>query len=87
MSFNIEAKGDYVFAVPTEAGADEKFAKVDNQQKQQYLKVIAVGEDVDRCKVGDSILPYGQQFQAIVFEGQQILVLRNDEVMAEFLDV
>lgn len=84
MSFKIEAKGDYVFAEPSDTGADSMFAKVDNQQKQQYLKVVAVGEDVTRCKVGDNILPYGQQFQAFAFEGKQIIVLQNDQVMGKF---
>lgn len=87
MGFNIEALGNYIFAKPTEQGADTRFAKVDSQKKQQYLEVLSVGPDVDRCKVGDSVLPYGQEFQAFAFEGEQILVLRNDEVMGRFPNV
>lgn len=82
--FKIEAKGDYVFAFPSEQAADSKFARVESQPKQQYLQVVSVGSEVDRCKVGDSILPYGQEFQSFQFEGKTVIVLRNDQVMGRF---
>jgi co-chaperonin GroES (HSP10) len=83
MAFQIEAKGQFVIAVPS-ATTDEKFAKVESAPKQQYLEVIAVGDEVDRCKPGDKILPYGSEFQAFPFEGKQYIVLTNEQVLGVF---
>lgn len=80
MAFKIEAKGEYIICVPGNV-ADEKFAKVESNPKQQYLEVVAVGEEVTACKAGDQIIPYGAEFQAFHFDGKQYVVLQNHQVL------
>jgi co-chaperonin GroES (HSP10) len=82
--FSIVAKNDYIIAETLLEGSDKPFETVDNSQKNQYLQVVGVGKAVDSCKVGDKILPYGQEFQAFAFKGKQYIVLTSSQVIGVF---
>jgi co-chaperonin GroES (HSP10) len=79
--FNIEAKNDFIITQAIEEGADQPFDVVDTNKKQQYLEVIAVGEQVESCKVGDKVIPYGAEFQAFTYRDKQYVVLTDQQVL------
>ena len=79
--FKIEAKNDFILTQKGEESSDKPFDVVDNQNQNRYLEVVAVGDQVESCKVGDRIIPVGDQFQAFDFVGQQYVVVRDDQVM------
>lgn len=84
--FKIKAKNDYVITTAIVEGGDKPFEVVDNSKKHQYLEVVSIGEEVDVCKVGDKVIPYGSEFQAFTFEDTQYVVLTASQVLG-VLDV
>lgn len=81
MPLKIEAKGNYIICEPRKADSDKPFVVEDSQKQPDNLIVLAVGEEVTSCKPGDKILPYGREFQAFTFDGQQYIVLENHQVI------
>lgn len=81
---NITAKNDFVITQAVVEGGDKPFDVVDSGKKHQFLQVIAVGEQVESCKVGDKVLPYGNEFQAFTFQDQQYIVLTDNQVLGVF---
>lgn len=78
------AKGDYVIAQPSDQKSNSGLEVVDNSQEQKYLEVVFTGDEVTRCKPGDKVLPYGQQFQAFKWDGKTYLVLKDEEIIGVF---
>lgn len=79
--FNIEAKNDFVITQTIVEGGDKPFEVVESNQKQQYLEVVAVGDQVESCKVGDKVIPYGNEFQAFTYQNNQYVVLTDSQVL------
>lgn len=79
--FIIEAKNDFIITKAVVEGEDKPFDVVDSSKKHQYLEVQAVGEAVESCKVGDKVLPYGNEFQAFTFQDVQYVVLTDSQVL------
>lgn len=78
---NLQAKNDYVITQAVVEGTDKPFDVVDNTKKHQYLEVVSVGEAVESCKVGDRVIPYGNEFQAFTFNDKQYVVLTDSQVL------
>lgn len=86
--FPIQAKNNYIIGLPSEQATDGKpYTVVETQNKQQYIEVLSVGEDVKSCKAGDRILPIGQQFQAFQHDGKQHLIIEDHQVFGVWADV
>lgn len=78
---NITAKNDFIITKAVVEGGDKPFEVVDNTKKHQYLEVVAVGEQVEACKVGDKVIPYGAEFQAFTYQDNQYVVLTDSQVL------
>lgn len=81
MALSITAQNDYIIAKTVTLETESALARVDSQPKQQRLEVLAVGPEVTACKVSDYVLPFGQEFQAFEFEGEQFIVLHNHQIL------
>lgn len=79
--FNIEAKNDFIITKAVVEGSDKPFEVVDSSKKHQYLEVVAVGNEVKNAKVGDKVIPYGNEFQAFVYHDEQYVVLTDEQVL------
>ncbi len=85
--FPIQAKNDYIIVVEASQKDESKALEVvDSSPQQNYLEVLSVGQDVDSCKVGDKVLPYGQQFQGFEYKGTKYIILTDNLVLGVLND-
>lgn len=84
MKLGIQAKGNRLFAQEVSDQQESKFARVEASGGQKYMRVVSVGKDVENCKAGDKILPFGDQFRAFKLNGEQYIILHDDEVAGVF---
>lgn len=82
--FFIQAKNNYIIAKPVVVKDDKPFTVEESRPEQQHLTVMSIGDDVLSCKVGDNILPIGNEHQAFKYEGEQYLVLEDEKVLGVF---
>lgn len=85
--FPIQAQNDFVIGQTIDENGSTDFEVIDNQPKQQHIIVRSVGEDVRSCKVGDKIIPLGQEFQGFQIEGVTYIVMHDEQVLGVFLNV
>ena len=80
----IQAKNDYIITTALVEDNKQPFEVIDSNRKQNHFEVLSVGDDVKSCKVGDKVLPDGQEFRAFPFEGKQYVVMTDSQIIGVF---
>lgn len=78
---DVQAKGNFIIAVPFIEENDKPFEVVDNSQPNSYLTVLSVGENITLFKKGDKVIPSINEFPAFIRNGTQYLVLNEDQLV------
>ena len=85
MSVNIEPIADYVLAQQEEAEtktASGIFLPTQSQEKPKLAKVLAVGSDVKKVKVGTKIIYKTYSTTEVKFGKDEYILVKEEDVIA-----